>query len=176
MPNWCDNSVRIRGSKEDIAAVKEKLNGPNNMVFDFNAIKPMPQALLNVSAPAKMHEDPQKVEFNKKKYGAVDWYDWANNQWGTKWNASEAQLSEEDEENIVYTFQTAWAPPMPVYEEFTRQWPNLKIYVSYDESGMGFSGWTCYVNGQEENSKQYDVSMYEMETYIHPSQDVWEYV
>lgn len=47
---------------------------------------------------------------NKQKYGYYTWYDWCCKTWGTKWNAW-GTVIEEDGDNLVITFTTAWCPP-----------------------------------------------------------------
>jgi hypothetical protein len=175
MPNWCDNNVMIKGGKEEIAAIREKINKDNNP-FSFDAIKPMPTALRNVSAPARSNEDPQKVEFNVKKYGAADWYEWANGNWGTKWDSSEASLHVNSDELLHYSFSTAWAPPFPVYEALSEQFPNTNIFINYDETGGDFSGWKLYKDGMEQQSHEYDGSYGNMRMYMEPESDVFDWL
>ena len=181
MPNYCDNTLLIKGPKELVYQLRDKLKGEQQAVFDFNAIKPMPKALLNTTAPAKHHADPQKVEFNKKKYGAEDWYNWANKNWGTKWNACDAALHVEQELDketmmIGYSFQTAWAPAIPVYEALAEQHPELSFYVCFDESGVGFSGWKFYSEGELSGEEDYEGSFYSMRAHMEPDSEIWDYV
>lgn len=179
MPNWCDNVVMIKGEKQEVIKVKELLQNEGN-VFSFQKISPCPEALLHTTAPAVYHNEPQKVEFNRKKYGAADWYDWKNANWGTKWDASDAILSSElgndSEYQVAYSFQTAWAPPIPVYEKLAEMFPNTNIFVNFDESGMGFSGWKFYSDGDLQNETDYESSFHSIRTYMEPDTDVWEWL
>jgi len=88
--------------------------------FDFNGILPMPPELRETTSPTtvletqeeadtKNAEDRKIAERDKwpgytdryiskeeadrrqKEYGALNWYDFANAQWGTKWNAYEVR-------------------------------------------------------------------------------------
>ena len=48
--------------------------------------------------------------YNKMLYGCTGWYDWANAQWGTKWNACDAELQRAQDEDTI-SFETAWCTP-----------------------------------------------------------------
>ena len=177
MPNWCDNTVMIKGTKEEIVKLKEKLyDYSNKNVFNFEAIKKCPQELRSESAPQR---NTQRAAILMKKYGAADWYDWSNINWGTKWNASDANISAEygDDNSYVisYSFQTAWAPPLPLYEILAKEHPNTNIYVCFDESGCEFSGWRYYESGALAKEEDYG-SYYSMKLHMEPNADIWEYV
>jgi hypothetical protein len=137
MPNWCDNTVLIKGEPLDILALMNKVSEDNNP-FSLNKIKPLPDGLRNTKAPAKHNESQQKVDFNTKNYGAADWYEWCVSNWGTKWNTSETLVVKVSDDCVNYTFQTAWAPPIPVYEELSKLFPNTNIFANFDESGSDF--------------------------------------
>ena len=67
---------------------------------------------------------------NERKYGARTWYDWCWNEWGTKWNACDAKYSTKDTRTLG--FDTAWSPPVPVFEALAKQFPNHEIIVSVE--------------------------------------------
>lgn len=48
-----------------------------------------------------------------RKYGAADWYFWAWNNWGTKWNACDCEI---DEDQQAIFFSTAWEHPFPIIQ------------------------------------------------------------
>lgn len=76
---------------------------------------------------------------NIKKYGCSTWYDWCRRFWGTKWNACDTSI-EEDEESITIHFNTAWNSPDPVLAEIINKWPELEWDNDVDEEGGFFSG------------------------------------
>lgn len=44
------------------------------------------------------------------KYGAITWYEWCHEHWGTKWNAFDCSVKlEQDYTELKFT--TAWTPP-----------------------------------------------------------------
>ena len=52
---------------------------------------------------------------NLVKYGHADCLSWSTANWGTKWDACDAELSPNPEhEGKVLWFRTAWAPPEPI--------------------------------------------------------------
>jgi hypothetical protein len=172
MPNWCDNVVVIKGDRQSIKTVKETLQEAGN-VFSFNGVSECPPALLHTSAP---NRNEQSAEFNTKKYGSKDWYDWCNSNWGTKWNASDAHITMTDDDQVAYAFQTAWAPPIPVYEKLAKMFPNINIFINYDESGSDFSGWRYYKNGELSKEVEYNESFYGRRAFMEPDLDIWEWL
>jgi len=166
----------IKGSKEDALKVKETLAGAQT-VYSFDNILPCPTALRNASSP---NRNEQSIAYNKSKYGAKDWYDWCNANWGTKWDASDAIIITDQEidgeHHLTYQFQTAWAPPFPVHDKLAEMFPNINIFTNYDESGCDFSGWRCYQIGELIREREYDVAYYSVRTFMEPDTGVWEYL
>jgi hypothetical protein len=62
LPNWCHNEVRITGSKEDIAALKELMGKK----FSFEKIAPIPEALERPDGMVGSTYGTMKVIVNKK--------------------------------------------------------------------------------------------------------------
>lgn len=172
MPNWCDNVVMIKGDPGDILKVKELLKDDKS-VYSFQKIMPCPPALLNGSAP---NRNEQNAAFNRSKYGAADWYDWCVEHWGTKWGASDAVMTIDNPDQLGYTFQTAWTPPIPVHDHLAKMFPNTNIFINYDESGCDFSGWGYYQNGELSKKHEYNTSYYSVRAYMEPDTDIWEYL
>jgi hypothetical protein len=172
MPNWCENVVMIKGTPGDILKVKELLKDDNS-VYSFQNIIPCPPALLNTSAP---NRNEQNAQFNLSKYGAKDWYDWCVENWGTKWGASSASMILDDTDQISYSFETAWTPPIPVHDKLAEMFPNTNIFVNYDESGCDFSGYRYYENGELSKKYEYNTSYYAVRTYMEPDSSIWEWL
>lgn len=182
MPNWVRHNVVIKGNKEEIARCYEQITkGENN--FSFNNIIPMPKE-LNVDAGfmadiaeqwnkasdegKKVIEDKNGITDNKEKkaelqiyldniakFGFPTWYEWSLHNWGTKWDACEADC-DCYEGTITITFETAWSTPVPIFMELSRQFPDLTTYVEYADEDLGCNCGTYTIsNGQilEEESK-----------------------
>ena len=78
---------------------------------------------------------------NQEKYGAMDWYDWSIEKWGTKWNARDSELfAYERAGEVEIAFETAWSPPLPVIKALGRMFPDHSFRLKYNEPGVGFEG------------------------------------
>ena len=129
MPNHCFNRVEIYGKEASkIASKIESEETP----FDFTKIFPEP--------------DYDKVEV-LPTFGTVEescmtkWWDWRVQNWGTKWNSYDCEVIEMDDDQVEYTFNTAWSPPEGVIEKLREQYPDIQITAFYDEPGMEIAGY-----------------------------------
>lgn len=160
MPNWCENDLKIKGKPKDIAPLVEFVKGSDN-IFDFNKIIPMPEVLngicrgfTKIDGKEYRHwrEDGTGIEEEelariRAEYGHDDWYSWAIENWGTKWNAWEALVTDISDDCIKYTFSTAWSPPLAVVAALAERFPNLKFSLKYYECGAGYKGYAKYKKG-----------------------------
>jgi len=153
MPNWCDNSLKIEGKKKTLNKILEFVKSEDS-VFDFNKIVPMPVELKGTTCPAYTDEDKAKYKALKKKYGWGDWYEWALDNWGTKWSVDDVQIYKNDE-SIQISFATAWAPPIPVIAVLGRKFPDVSMTLHYREDGMQFEG-TTTVKGKKVKDSCHD--------------------
>ena len=81
-----------------------------------------------------MYRLGQQYVENIEKYGHATWYGWANEHWGTKWNACEPTVGID---NCTIDFNTAWCEPTPIFEEICRRFPDEEITFSCDyEEGL----------------------------------------
>ena len=166
MPNWCENRVTISGDAEDIVKFREVVEGPDHhgddSIFSFNRLIPMPIELIDTTSPPTIKATQAEVDDHnstdiavqnrtqavtqdtvnalREKYGACDWYSWATNFWGTKWQPTEIEL-DDDTDYLVYHFDTAWGPPEGIWTAIQEQFPKLHITWFYDEPGMQFCGY-----------------------------------
>jgi len=76
MPNWCSNKLTITGNLEPF---KKWLDGKP---LTLTAIKPTPKELTEQTSP--FNRDPAFQSELLLKYGHDNWYDWNNDNWGTK--------------------------------------------------------------------------------------------
>ena len=66
--------------------------------------------------------------YNLTKHGFVDWYDWSNAKWGTKWNAGDSVVADD-----YIEFETAWSLPTPVCEALAQVTPIRVVYADEDK-------------------------------------------
>lgn len=148
MPNWCDNSLTVTGPKEELKKFRKiaLFNG----VFKMDRLSPTPKALLDVKVPNSPHrtDENEKMKHEKEvnklinRYGYSDWYHWRLSNWGTKWDVSDDSqtIPVDNDDEIVISFATAWAPPTEWVKKAANKFPNLEFKLSYMEEGMGFCG------------------------------------
>ena len=157
MPNWCTNSVRVTGKKEDLEDFIKKAQGKvidNDKVetFSLETLYPTPKELLSEPSPNN------DVELSKKfmeLYGADDWYRWRVKNWGTKWDVDSASRSEMEKTprkdidlyEIEYFFDSAWSPPVDGFTKISEQFPDISFFMHFEECGCAFVGTAEIQNG-----------------------------
>ena len=67
---------------------------------------------------------------------------WHTTHWGTKWNSRcyGKNPTKVDKNTYIYTFETAWSPPIQIIDAMTAKFPNLTFTFLYGEPGNYFSG------------------------------------
>jgi hypothetical protein len=142
MPNWCSNGVEIRHrDPAKIAALAEAMR-KNEFL---NHIIPVPEELKETMAgsygdPEEQRQLEEQTARNIEKYGYGNWYDFCVNRWGTKWDVDLAGTVSIDADGLGLSasFDSAWAPPIQVYEEMLEQ--GYEVVAYYYEPGMEFVG------------------------------------
>jgi hypothetical protein len=151
MPNWVYNSLTLEGNKELIEEVAEQLGKPftvgdttydNPIISFWNMVKPSDDSLeeYNTSAKGGSITTPN------------NWYSWNNQHWGTKWdiavgdNRNETSI-ERGDKIVIYTFQTAWSPPIPALIALSNNYPELELFLDYEEE-QGWGGEVIIKNGE----------------------------
>jgi hypothetical protein len=145
MPNWCDNKMQITGPNKIIDKIERIVKEEDNQPGLLQYFCPMPKELADSDKfPADGSDRPDLV----KKYGHSSWYDWAVNNWGTKWEVCEfygvdrQELTEqnEGESTITFAFNSAWAPPINALAHWLEQNEECQATLSYYEGGCDFMG------------------------------------
>ena len=160
MPNWCDNQVTITGSKsviDKIEKIAKEEKGAGGLLDFFH---PMPKELRDTTADGS--EDKKLLE----KYGYSDWYGWACDNWGTKWDITEFYgVDRLGETLITFAFSSAWSPPVGAYEYFLAKNEDCSLKAWYYEGGCDFMGvwedgddrcYECSTVGPKSDSPFYD--------------------
>jgi len=87
-----------------------------------------------------------------KKHGAINWYDWCNTNWGTKWgayDASEWSVTEHGDgtaHGTIY-YETAWSPATALWLRVSKDYPTIQFYHEFADEGGSFLGSETIVNG-----------------------------
>lgn len=152
MPNWTSNSIYAEGSPEQVSDFLEALKGENGII-DFNRITPMPEILKSTGSgnitidgqqasswyiaerdenglPRKQRLFTPEEEQQLAEIGYQNWYDWANANWNTKWNACNPRIPSPDTAQYGFVeieFETAWDAPIPVMRKIVEMFPDLEI-------------------------------------------------
>ena len=84
---------------------------------------------------------------NILQYGADSWYDWCCENWGTKWNASDTYIIDDNE----IEFSTAWSCPLNIFKELSKQFSGVEIAVDFADEDIGSNcGKITFLNGEIE--------------------------
>jgi len=145
MPNWCNNTVQINHKdKTKMYALVEAINEGKFCNF----AKPVPESLSIVAGRVGSDDNPEQIALveaenrNLATHGYKTWYDFCVNEWGTKWDVDPYDTveydSEHDKDGVTFGFDSAWAPPIGVYEALMDQGFTIRAY--YYEPGMAFAG------------------------------------
>jgi hypothetical protein len=94
-------------------------------------------------------ELPVKVEGDygiSQRFKSTDvaddrWYDWRVNNWDTKWDAYDVEVTDDDPDQFEVTFNTAWSPPEAICSALREQYPDLSVSWFYDEPGCEIAGY-----------------------------------
>jgi len=150
MPNWCDNTLTVTGSKKELDKFKAMSIGNDN--FRLSGIIPTPEELLESSPPSEYRGDDEegKIQHEKRikelleKYEYSHWYDWRIANWGTKWDISDEMQNVlvDDDNEFKVNFSSAWSPPTDWLIAAASKFKSLEFKLSFMEEGMGFCG--CY--------------------------------
>ena len=167
MPNWCDNQVTITGPKSVIDKIEKIAKEEKGAGGLLNFFHPMPKELKDTTA------DGSKDKEMIKKYGYSDWYGWACDNWGTKWDLNEfygveRELTPEGDSMISFAFSSAWSPPIGAYEYFLAKNEDCTLEAHYYEGGCDFMG--IWDNGDD---RCYAPSNYKSDDKFFESGDGW---
>lgn len=114
---------------------------PAHIVFDFAKIVPPPDD------PAYRDEPNQETAKESPNW----WYIWNCNNWGTKWNAYDAELRSDTE----LKFATAWSVPEPVIAALSLKYPDEEILIESIDEGWNFACSIVFRNGVAESCTEY---------------------
>lgn len=147
--------------------------------YDFTKFHPMPEALRGTRSPAVSSPEPhpnwiemvKNGEMTKERYdelvaekvadyeagqkakaetGFTDWYNWAVNNWGTKWAPTITNVSlttDSDEPSVDIWYETAWSPCDGLIAKMSEAFPHLTFLVSVTEEADHYFGASLFRNG-----------------------------
>ena len=126
MPNHCFNNISITGPSSELEKIWEGLSKYNGEYSILRSYAPMPKELENTT----------------------DWYEWAMDNWGSKWGDYDVDINF-DETEISGLYCSAWGPCNEGILKVSALFPDLTFDVDYREDGMEFIGKQVCQNGEE---------------------------
>jgi hypothetical protein len=179
MPNWCDQDLYITGPKKErdrfieAARVRDEDDTIDVEYGILTGLFPSPKELISIHSGFNTVDGVEVNEWREidgkiipltaeeqldlmKKYGALNWYDWQIQNWGTKWGDCETVLTEHGDRRTTFSFETAWSPMTAGLMKISELFPKLKFKLNFFESGMGFRGTDVIKNGEQIDGKYYD--------------------
>ena len=154
MPNWCSNTLQISGCPKQMDEFKKMsiIKSEKNLdIFTMNGLVTMPEELAICEGLT-----PEQIVERRIKYGHDNWYDWRFENWGTKWDANDSDI-EEDEKGLEINFCTAWSPAIPYIKQVSKMFPDLVFDLYFMETGEWFAGRVTAKN--EDVNEQYGEPM-----------------
>lgn len=88
---------------------------------------------LNIEQQREAVDLAIQYQSNLESYGATTWFDWSNENWGTKWNSSECLKFAEN----TYDFITAWSGVPDLILKMSEVFPNVTILYKYSDEDTG---------------------------------------
>jgi hypothetical protein len=136
MPNWCQNYLEISHESPEMM---ERFNDAFNQGKTCEEFIPTPPEFMDMDSPNTNNH--HLIE----KYGCLDAHQFRTENWGTKWDFGKSEGDEEFDGDSPYHFNTAWSPPIGLYDTLEELGFNVKAYF-YD---MGASCYGAYEDGEE---------------------------
>lgn len=139
MLNHCYNQIEIKGDPQEIEKFRSECFDGDE--FDFNSIVPQPECLEGTCSPNNAPEI-EKVRIREQTGGWDNWYDWCNDNWGTKWGAYDGWICHHNNpDDFTFGFNTAWSPAnTSFYDIMIQKYPMLEITYYFYEPGSAFAG------------------------------------
>jgi hypothetical protein len=113
MPNYCENFVYVEGDEAERTAFLEKIVGG----FSFESFYPTPA----------FESDEEVME-------------WCEEHWGCKRDVENVCEPDLGEDMFSLHFTTCWNVPLEFFQQITKDYPSLKIHITYKEESpeVGF--------------------------------------
>jgi len=148
MPNWCNNSLEVKGKKEDLDKFKVKYKGTftdkkeDITWLDFTKIIPNQENKNLWKTKWEELSEKDKNRWNNDfdhYWFNMSGHKWQSDNWGTKWNADIGEPREEDGK-LYYGFSTAWSPCDKIVKKLIETHPELEFNLEFEEWGLCFMG------------------------------------
>lgn len=155
--NECINAYLYKNrNEEDFSNVSKFIEkaGINIKNLDDDTYKKIIERSINYDigveeTEKKLKSEEDVINFGQQlisniiEYGSTDWYEWSIKNWGTKWNACEGIV-----ENNELLFETAWSPVPKIVEQLSIKFPDAIFKYDFAEEQICFICGECsFKNG-----------------------------
>jgi hypothetical protein len=168
MPNWVSTTLTVRGSEEEIKRFKDGIKDSKILESYVPCPTELHETVAGYVGDDKAEEHRKQQESNIAKYGHKDWYDWAYDNWGTKWGDCDTDISEpmvfsDGSWEVQARYMTAWGPADAGFLKVSAMFPTLLFTFDYDEEAGFFAGTQAMHNGASVFESMYEPCSYEGE-------------
>lgn len=155
MPNWCFNKLVVSGKKSELDKFKNFVYFcPDKKIDKIEKLLLLKRKKSKSEALCFDKIIPKPKEIINAQYDPIG-YNWEILNWGCKWGAVRSELTKEKTTSLHYSFETPWAPPIPVLQRMSEQFPALNFRLTYKDEGHAFKGVAVAKNGKTtDNSLQ----------------------
>lgn len=130
MPNWCENTITIKGDKEKMKPIVDVLR-------ELEA-----KETKDLTADIFVMESLLGTDDRPENYDSGGWYDYNVKKFGTKWDFKlirDGGDYEIHDERITLSVLTAWSPPQQFLITLCEKY-DVQATINYAEPGMDFTG------------------------------------
>jgi hypothetical protein len=168
MPNWVSTTLTVRGSEEEVKRFKDGIKDSKILESYVPCPTELHETVAGYVGDDKAEEHRKQQESNIAKYGHKDWYDWAYDNWGTKWGDCDTDISEpmafsDGSWEVQARYMTAWGPADAGFLKVSAMFPTLLFTFDYDEEAGFFAGTQAMHNGASVFESMYEPCSYEGE-------------
>ena len=126
MPNHCHNTLKVTHKDPELI---------NKFYYDNT-----------------FEDDEEELSFNYLIPEPEGWsdeclYDWSIKNWGTKWDCWETDVEKKKNE-LIYTFTTAWNPPVYWFDKLVTKYPDYYIKLEYEDPYVCLLGYYEFKKGE----------------------------
>jgi len=168
MPNWVSTTLSVKGSPTEVQRFIDGIKDSKILESYVPCPTELHETVAGYVGDDKAEEHRKQQESNIAKYGHKDWYDWAYDNWGTKWGDCDTDIGHpmqlaNGSWEVVMRYQTAWGPADTGFLKVSTLFPELLFTFDYDEEAGFFAGTEAYLNGASVFESMYEPCAYEGE-------------
>lgn len=161
MPNWVYNNITIvNADPDELSKFIDHINTKPAFLDDEEWTDQREFSFHSFVTLDRKYREEYKTTHGSGPEGPTgdtehNWYNWNNANWFTKWDASGVDINYDGNSVNLY-FETAWSPPIPVFQAIAQQFPNLVIDFRWEEE-QGYGGEFQSVDGALTQTKSWDI-------------------